>query len=70
MVLGATGYTSRSPLVRISDFLNSSDYISVVLRPVALPSIRVLRNTAFHQDNALSDDDLLRCRNYLAAALT
>lgn len=52
MVWGAIGYTSRSPLVRIDATLNSSRYISDVLRPVALPFIRALRNPTFQQDNA------------------
>ncbi|GFY01218.1 transposable element Tcb1 transposase [Trichonephila clavipes] len=52
MVWGAIGYTSRSPLVRIEDTLNITRYVSGVLRPVALPFIRVLRNPMFKQDNA------------------
>lgn len=52
MVWGAIGYTSRSPLVRIDGTLNSGRYISDVLRPVALPFIRSLRNPTFQQDNA------------------
>lgn len=52
MVWGAIGYTSRSPLVRIEGTLNSGRYISGVLRPVALPFIRALRNATFQQDNA------------------
>ncbi|GFV73904.1 transposable element Tcb1 transposase [Trichonephila clavipes] len=47
MVWGAIGYTSRSPLVRIDGTLNSARYISGVLRPMALPFIRVLRNATF-----------------------
>ncbi|GFW16538.1 uncharacterized protein TNCV_2351621 [Trichonephila clavipes] len=49
---GAIGYTSRSPLVRIARTLNRALYISGVLRPVALPFIRALRNLTFQQDNA------------------
>ncbi|GFY01235.1 hypothetical protein TNCV_5077021 [Trichonephila clavipes] len=48
IVLGAIGYMSRSPLVRIDGSLNSVRYISNVVRPV----IRVLRNPIFKQDNA------------------
>ncbi|GFW83997.1 transposable element Tcb1 transposase [Trichonephila clavipes] len=49
---GAIGYMSRSPLVRIDGILNSAYYISGVLRLVALPFIRPLRNPMFQQDNA------------------
>ncbi|GFX87382.1 transposable element Tcb1 transposase [Trichonephila clavipes] len=52
MVWGAIGYMSRSPLVRIDGTLNSTRYISGLLRPVALCFIRVLRNPTFKQDNA------------------
>lgn len=52
MVWGAIGYTSRSPLVRITGTLNSNRYISDVLRPVALPYLRGLPNALFQQDNA------------------
>ncbi|GFV47628.1 transposable element Tcb1 transposase [Trichonephila clavipes] len=50
--LSAIGYTSWSPLVRIDCALNSARCISGVLRPAALPFIRVLRNPTFKQDNA------------------
>ncbi|GFV52972.1 netrin receptor UNC5C [Trichonephila clavipes] len=50
MVWSAIGYTSRSPLVRIDGTLNSARYISGVLRLVALPFMRVLRNPTFKQD--------------------
>ncbi|GFU98551.1 hypothetical protein TNCV_3653821 [Trichonephila clavipes] len=43
----AIGYTSRSPLVCIDVTLNIARYISEMLRPVALPFIRVLRNPTF-----------------------
>ncbi|GFY06030.1 transposable element Tcb1 transposase [Trichonephila clavipes] len=52
MVWGAIGFTSRSPLVRVDGTLNSARYISGVLRSVALPFIRALRNPTFKQDNA------------------
>ncbi|GFU38599.1 transposable element Tcb1 transposase [Trichonephila clavipes] len=52
MVWSAIAYTSRSPLVRIYGICNSAHYISGVLRPVALPFIRVLRNPTFNQGNA------------------
>ncbi|GFT41774.1 transposable element Tcb1 transposase [Trichonephila clavipes] len=53
MVWGANGYTSRSPLIRIDSTLNNARYISGVLRPVALPFIRTLRNPTFLKNNAL-----------------
>ncbi|GFU04629.1 uncharacterized protein TNCV_4377131 [Trichonephila clavipes] len=53
MVWGAIGYTSWSLLVRIDGTLNSAPYISGVLRPVALPFIRVLRNPIFKQVDEL-----------------
>ncbi|GFV85682.1 transposable element Tcb1 transposase [Trichonephila clavipes] len=43
MVWGAIGYTSWLALVRIDGTLNSTCYISGVLRPMALPFIRALR---------------------------
>ncbi|GFV12747.1 transposable element Tcb1 transposase [Trichonephila clavipes] len=43
---------SRSPFVCIDGTLNSSRYFSNMLRPVALPFIRVQRNPTFQQDNA------------------
>ncbi|GFT85571.1 transposable element Tcb1 transposase [Trichonephila clavipes] len=52
MVWDSIRYTSRSPLVQIDGTLNSAGYISGVLRPVALPFIRVLRNPTFKQHNA------------------
>ncbi|GFX72418.1 transposable element Tcb1 transposase [Trichonephila clavipes] len=52
MVWGAIVYMSRSPLVHIDSTLNNARYISGVLRPLALPFIRALRNHAFQQDNA------------------
>ncbi|GFT67180.1 uncharacterized protein TNCV_783321 [Trichonephila clavipes] len=48
----AIGYTSWSSLVHIDDTLNSVRYISGVFRPLTLPFIRALRNSAFQQDNA------------------
>ncbi|UYV61166.1 hypothetical protein LAZ67_1003682 [Cordylochernes scorpioides] len=39
MLWGAIGYTSRSPLVRIPSNLNSSRYISDLLKPVVVPFI-------------------------------
>ncbi|GFY36063.1 transposable element Tcb1 transposase [Trichonephila clavipes] len=52
MVWDAIGYKSQSPLSRIDGTLNRARYISGVLRPVALPFIRALRNLTFQQDNA------------------
>ncbi|GFS75946.1 transposable element Tc1 transposase [Trichonephila clavipes] len=52
MVWVAIGYTYRSPLVRIDGFLNRARYISGLLRPVALPFVRFLRNPTFKQYNA------------------
>ncbi|GFV07738.1 hypothetical protein TNCV_4942401 [Trichonephila clavipes] len=52
--VGAAGRTSRSLLVHIDGTLNSVRYISGVLRPVALPFTRALRNLTFQQDNARS----------------
>ncbi|GFY21047.1 transposable element Tcb1 transposase [Trichonephila clavipes] len=43
---------SWTPLAHIDGTLNRALYISGVLRPVALPFIRVLRNPTFKQDNA------------------
>ncbi|GFX39796.1 hypothetical protein TNCV_2645591 [Trichonephila clavipes] len=51
-VWGVNGYTSRPPLVRIHGTLNRVRNISGVLRPVALPFIRVLQNPTFKKDNA------------------
>ncbi|GFT79648.1 transposable element Tcb1 transposase [Trichonephila clavipes] len=51
MVWCAIGCMSRSPLVRTHGTLNSARFISGVLRPVALPFIRALRNPMFQQDN-------------------
>ncbi|GFU90813.1 uncharacterized protein TNCV_5033831 [Trichonephila clavipes] len=47
MVWGTIGYTSRLPLVHTDGTLNSACYISGVLRPVAQPFIRALRNPTF-----------------------
>ncbi|GFT08039.1 uncharacterized protein TNCV_2589581 [Trichonephila clavipes] len=47
IVWGTIGYTSRSPLVRIDDTLNSARCIANVLRPVDLPFIRAQRNNTF-----------------------
>ncbi|GFV26808.1 transposable element Tcb1 transposase [Trichonephila clavipes] len=44
VVCEAIGYTSRSPLVRIGGTLNCAHYIFGLLRPMALPFIRSLRN--------------------------
>ncbi|GFU84050.1 transposable element Tcb1 transposase [Trichonephila clavipes] len=52
MVWSAVRYTSRPPLVRINGTLNSERYISGVLRNMALPFIRALRNATFQQDTA------------------
>ncbi|GFV79940.1 transposable element Tcb1 transposase [Trichonephila clavipes] len=52
MVWSATGYTSRSPLVRIDGPFNSTCYIYDVLRLGDQPFIGVLRNPMFKQDNA------------------
>ncbi|PRD28324.1 UNVERIFIED_CONTAM: hypothetical protein NCL1_32711 [Trichonephila clavipes] len=52
LVWGAIGYTSWSPLVRISRTLNSAHYISDVLPTAALHFIRTLRNPTFQQYNA------------------
>ncbi|GFW89941.1 odorant receptor [Trichonephila clavipes] len=49
-VWSVIGCTSRSPLVRIDDTMNSARYISGVLRPVALNFIRTLQNLMFQQD--------------------
>ncbi|GFU79007.1 transposable element Tcb1 transposase [Trichonephila clavipes] len=49
---GAIRYTSRSPLVHSDGTFNSAHYISAVLRPVALPVIRALRNRTFQKENA------------------
>ncbi|GFV34841.1 transposable element Tc1 transposase [Trichonephila clavipes] len=54
MVWGVIGYASRSPLVHIDGTLNSARYISGVLRPVALPFTRSLRNPTLQHDNARS----------------
>ncbi|GFY14664.1 transposable element Tcb1 transposase [Trichonephila clavipes] len=51
MVWGAIGYTDRSPRVRSDSSLNSTRYISGVLRPVSLPFIQALQNPTFQQDN-------------------
>ncbi|GFW17260.1 transposable element Tcb1 transposase [Trichonephila clavipes] len=48
MVWSGIGYTSRSPLVHIDHALDSAGYISGVLRPVALPFIRVQNNACPH----------------------
>ena len=42
---------SRSPLIFIDGTLNSDRYISVVLKPVALPFIRGLQNVRFKEDH-------------------
>ncbi|GFU80366.1 transposable element Tcb1 transposase [Trichonephila clavipes] len=52
MVWGTTGYTFRSPLVRTNGILNSAHYISGMLRSMALPFIRALRDPTFQQNNA------------------
>ncbi|GFV20171.1 transposable element Tcb1 transposase [Trichonephila clavipes] len=52
MIWGGIGYHSRTPLVRITDTLNSKRYISEVLEPVVLPYIQGLATAIFHQDNA------------------
>ncbi|GFX85794.1 hypothetical protein TNCV_2471961 [Trichonephila clavipes] len=54
MVWNDIEYTSRSPLVCTGDStLNSSRYISRLLRPVSLPFIQALRNLTFRQDRML-----------------
>ncbi|GFX90498.1 uncharacterized protein TNCV_4335021 [Trichonephila clavipes] len=54
MLWDAIGSTSWSSLVRIEGPLNSARYIFGVLRPMALPFIRALRNSMFQQNNARS----------------
>ncbi|GFU84812.1 transposable element Tcb1 transposase [Trichonephila clavipes] len=49
--MGDIRYKSQLPLVSIDCTLNSKRLISGVLRPVALPFIRALRNPTFQQDN-------------------
>ncbi|GFT45504.1 uncharacterized protein TNCV_3781401 [Trichonephila clavipes] len=51
-VWGTIGYKSGSHLVYTDGTFNSAHYISGVLRPVALPFIRVIRKPTFKQDNA------------------
>ena len=46
------GNVTRPPLVSIDCTLISGPYISVVLRPVALPFVQTLQNAKFQQDNA------------------
>ena len=48
--MGAIGYISRSPLVRIAGNVDRRRYISDVLRPVAVPYLRGLRDVIFQQD--------------------
>ncbi|GFW45461.1 transposable element Tcb1 transposase [Trichonephila clavipes] len=52
MVWGAVGYTYLYLLVCNNGTLDSLSYIDGVLRPVALPFNRALRNPTFQQDNA------------------
>ena len=47
MAWDAIEYMSRHLLFRIDSTLSSGRYISVVLRPVALPVIRALENAMF-----------------------
>ncbi|GFU06537.1 uncharacterized protein TNCV_2023641 [Trichonephila clavipes] len=49
---GCYCYTYRLPLVRSDVTLNSARYICGVLRPMALPFIRAMRNPTLEQDNA------------------
>ncbi|GFT12528.1 transposable element Tcb1 transposase [Trichonephila clavipes] len=51
MLWNAIGYRFWSSLVHIGGTLNSTRYISGVLRPVALSFIRPLRNPMFKQGN-------------------
>lgn len=52
MVWGGIGFTSRTPLVRITGTLTSQRYISEVLQPVLLPYLQGLPAATFQQDNA------------------
>ncbi|GFU66812.1 transposable element Tcb2 transposase [Trichonephila clavipes] len=52
MVWRTIRYTSFSHLICIDGTLNSAHYISLVLRPAAVPFIRALSNPMFQQDNA------------------
>ncbi|GFV97417.1 hypothetical protein TNCV_2039261 [Trichonephila clavipes] len=49
----SAGLAIGTCLVHIDGTLNSAHYISGVLRPVALPFIRALRNPTFQKDIAL-----------------
>ena len=62
--MGCHGYTVQSPLDCIGGILNSVHYIPVVLRSVAVPFIRTLQITTYHQDNARYMLSVL-CRHYL-----
>ncbi|GFU85820.1 transposable element Tcb1 transposase [Trichonephila clavipes] len=55
MVWGGIGYYSRTPLLRISDTLNSQRYVYEVLEPVVLPYLQGLATAIFQQDNARPD---------------
>ncbi|GFW93502.1 hypothetical protein TNCV_47051 [Trichonephila clavipes] len=59
MVWGAIGYTSRSPLVRIDDTLNSARYISGVLLPVALLFICVSPEKPYFSAGRIMHDHIL-----------
>ncbi|GFW32084.1 transposable element Tcb1 transposase [Trichonephila clavipes] len=52
MVWGGIGYHSRTPLVSITDTLNSQRYIPEVLEPVVFPYLQGLATAIFQQDNA------------------
>ena len=52
MVWAATGYTTRTSLVRIGGDLNSEWYISNILRPMVVTYLRGLPNVIFKQVSA------------------
>ncbi|GFX01118.1 transposable element Tc1 transposase [Trichonephila clavipes] len=52
MIWGGIGYHSRTPLLRISNTLNSQRYISELLEPVVLPYLQELATTIVQQDNS------------------
>ncbi|GFY23604.1 transposable element Tcb1 transposase [Trichonephila clavipes] len=52
MVWSGIRYHSHTPLVCITGTLNSQNYISEVLEPVALPFLQGLVTEIFQQDNA------------------
>lgn len=52
LVWAAIGYLIHTTIVWIECNLNADQYISDILRPVAVPYIRGLSNVIFEQDNA------------------